>query len=132
MDNQFALIIEDDYDASFIFSEALQAAGFKTEIVRSGDAAMAWLAAARPDVVVLDLHLPRVAGTEILRQIRADTRLAETHVIVATADPRLADTLQDEADLVLIKPISFSQLRDLSARLRSAQRAVRNEDATIM
>lgn len=123
MSDPLALIIEDDYDASFIFAEALQAAGFKTEIARSGDAALAWLDAAKPDVVVLDLHLPHVAGTDILRQIRADARLAETHVIVATADPRLADTLQDEAELVLIKPISFSQLRDLSARLRFVRRS---------
>jgi len=117
--SQFALIIEDDYDASFIFAEALQAAGFETEIIRSGDTALARLTVATPDVVVLDLHLPRAAGTDILRQIRADVRLAGTRVIVATADPRMAEILEDEADLILIKPISFSQLRDLSARLRS-------------
>ena len=37
--------------------------------------------------------------------------------IIATADPRLAETLQDRADLVLLKPIGFSQMRDLAARL---------------
>ena len=119
MSNPFGLIIEDDYDASLIFAEALQAAGFETEIIRSGDLALARLAVTTPDVVVLDLHLPYTAGTEILSRIRADGRLAETRIIVATADPRLAETLQDEADLVLIKPISFSQLRDLAARLGS-------------
>ena len=119
MSNQSALIIEDDYDASLIFAEALQAAGVQTEIIRSGDTALARLAVTTPGVVVLDLHLPYTAGTDILSQIRADGRLAETRIIVATADPRLAETLQDEADLVLIKPISFSQLRDLAARLGS-------------
>jgi DNA-binding response OmpR family regulator len=117
--NRLALIIEDDYDASRIFAEALQAAGFEAEIIRSGDTALALLAVTTPDVVVLDLHLPHAAGTDVLHQIHADLRLAETRVIVATADPRLAETLQDEADLVLIKPISFSQLRDLAARLGS-------------
>lgn len=119
MSNQFALIIEDNKDAAFIFAEALQAAGFETQIIRSGDTASTWLSSTVPDVVVLDLHLPHVAGTDILRQIRADTRLAETRVIIATADPSLADFIRDQADLVLIKPISFSQLRDLSARLGS-------------
>ena len=119
MSRPIALIIEDDYDASLIFAEALQAAGFETEIIRSGDLALARLAVATPDVVVLDLHLPYTAGTDILSQIRADARLAETRIIVATADPRLAETLQEEADLILIKPISFSQLRDLAARLGS-------------
>jgi two-component system response regulator AdeR len=119
MSELLGLIIEDDDDLSVIFSEALQAAGFKTEIIQSGDQALARLAVTTPDVVVLDLHLPRVAGMDILHQIRADARLAKTRVIVATAHPRMAESLRDEADLVLLKPISFSQLRDLAAILGS-------------
>jgi len=117
MGNRFALIVEDDMDLAIIFAEALQAAGFDTGIIRAGDTALARLAVTTPDVVVLDLHLPHIAGTEILRRIRGDERLAGTRVIVATADPRMAEILQEEADLVLIKPISFSQLRDLASRL---------------
>ena len=123
MSQSFALIIEDDEDLSVIFSEALQAAGFKTEIARAGDVALARLAVTTPEVVVLDLHLPRVAGMDILHQIRADPRLGATRVIVATAHPRMAESLRDEADLVLLKPISFSQLRDLAAILGSARPA---------
>jgi DNA-binding response OmpR family regulator len=118
MSNPLALVIEDDYDLSNIFAQALRSAGFEPEIIRTGDVALARLACTEPGVVVLDLHLPRVAGMDILRQIRADPRLAETRVIVATADDRLAEILHEEADLVLVKPISFSQLRDLSARLK--------------
>ncbi len=120
MSNPLALIIEDDPDAATIFSEALQAAGFETEIVRTGDKALKQLAVTTPDAVVLDLHLPHVSGTDILRQIRADARLAKTRMIIATADPRMAELLRDQTDLVLLKPISFSQLRDLAARLRPA------------
>ena len=69
-------------------------------------------------VVVLDMHLPHVAGPDILRYIRADARLEKTQVIIATADPSMADSLREEATLVLLKPISFSQLRDLAKRLR--------------
>jgi DNA-binding response OmpR family regulator len=119
MTNPLALIIEDDYDLSIIFAEALQAAGFETQIVRAGDTALMWLSSTTPNVVVLDLHLPRVAGTSILQQIRSDPHLTETRVIVATADARLAETLREDADLVLLKPISFTQLRDLAARLTS-------------
>lgn len=121
MKQPFALVIEDDEDLSVIFSEALQAAGFQTEIARAGDTALARLAVTMPEVVVLDLHLPRVAGMDILHQIRADPRLEGTRVIVATAHPRMAESLRDEADLVLLKPISFSQLRDLAAILGSVR-----------
>jgi DNA-binding response OmpR family regulator len=117
MSDLFALIVEDETDLAIIFSKALQEAGFETQIVRAGDTALMWLSSTTPQIVVLDLHLPRVSGEEVLQQIRADDRLAETRVIIATADPRMAETLQDQADLVLLKPIGFSQLRDLAARL---------------
>lgn len=117
MSAPFALIIEDHEDSAIIFSEALKAAGFETEVAHWGDVALERLAATTPDVVVLDLYLPRVGGPDILRQIRADARLAKTRIIVATAHPQLAESLQGEADLMLIKPIGFHQLRDLAARL---------------
>ena len=117
MSDLFALIVEDETDLAIIFSKALQEAGFETQIVRAGDTALMWLSSTTPQIVVLDLHLPRVPGEEVLKQIRADERLTETKVIIATADPRLAETLQDKADLVLLKPIGFSQLRDLASRL---------------
>jgi DNA-binding response OmpR family regulator len=121
MSELLGFVIEDDQDLSVIFSEALQAAGFKTEIITSGDKALERLSNVVPQVVVLDLHLPRVAGMDILHRIRADKRLNNTRVIVATAHPRMAESLRDEADLVLLKPISFSQLRDLAAILGSAR-----------
>ena len=112
-----ALIVEDDPDLAMIFANALQDAAFETETIRDGQTALARLANTTPAIVVLDLHLPYISGPDILQQIRADARLAETRVILATADPVMADTLQEEADLVLLKPVSFDQLRDLAMRL---------------
>ena len=117
MEKPIALVIEDEYDISLIFARALQAAGYETEIIRSGDTALTWLRAATPDLVILDLQLPRVPGTEILHHIRANPRLAKSRVIVATAYSDLAATLQDKADWILIKPVKFGHLRDLAARL---------------
>jgi DNA-binding response OmpR family regulator len=112
-----ALIIEDDQDISFLFSQALGAAGFKCEVALTGDEALERLAVTRPDVVVLDLHLPRVTGTDILRQIRADERLRKTRVLVTTAHPSMAKTIGDEADLVMLKPVGFRQIRSLVSTL---------------
>jgi DNA-binding response OmpR family regulator len=116
MDKPIALVVEDEYDISLIFARALQSAGYETEIVRSGDTALTWLRAATPDLVILDLQLPRVPGTQILHYIRTDPRLADIRVIVATAHPNLAATLQDRTDWVLIKPVNFGQLRNLAKR----------------
>ncbi|MEM7346507.1 MAG: response regulator [Chloroflexota bacterium] len=118
MKQPFALIIEDDPKLATIFATALESAEFKTEIAADGQTALERLGATTPSVVVLDLHLPHISGRNLLYKIRADERLTDTQVMIATADPSMAEGLRDEADLVLIKPISFGQLRDLAARLR--------------
>ncbi len=118
MGRPLALIVDDHFDSAFIFSEALKWAGFNTEVAYSGEAALAHLAASTPDLVVLDMCLPRVAGMDILRRIRDDARLVKTRVIIATADTEMADALDyGAADVVLVKPIGFSQLRQVAARL---------------
>ena len=115
MSSKLAMVIEDDAALATIFFEALETTGFETEIVRSGDIALTRLVVTEPDVVVLDLHLPRIEGTDILHEMRADPGLAKTQVMIATADPRLAEPLQEQADLVLQEPLSFSQSRNLAA-----------------
>lgn len=118
MGKPLALIVDDHFDSAVIFSEALKWAGFDTEVAYSGEAALARLAALAPDVVVLDLCLPRVAGVDILRRIRDDPRLAKTLVVIATADTEAADALgYGAADVMLVKPIGFSQLRQVAAGL---------------
>ena len=112
-----AFIIEDDEDLSIIFSEALNAAGFQTQMIRNGRLALEQLMENTPKVVILDMHLPGLSGLEILKYIRTEERLALTNVIVTTADAVMAEQVRDSADLALIKPITFGQLRDLSARL---------------
>jgi DNA-binding response OmpR family regulator len=112
-----ALIIEDDFDLSEIFSTALQRDGFETEIVRDGKTAIDRLAGIAPAVILLDLNLPHVDGATILQNIHATKHFAKTSVIVTTADAQQADGLRGNADLVLLKPIGIGQLRELSKRL---------------
>ncbi len=119
MNTPLALVIEDDRDLSQIFSQALRSAGFAVETVNTATDAITWLSTSTPQVITLDLHLQQTRGDEILNHIRAEPRLAETNVILTTADAALADELREQADYVLIKPISFTQLRDLSARLKT-------------
>lgn len=118
MSKYLALIIEDDVDLAEIFGQALAAAGFNTEIIRDGLAAQKRIKQVVPAVITLDMHIPHVAGDRLLQQIRADDRLENTRVVITTADANMGENARGIADLVLVKPISFSQLRDLSARLR--------------
>jgi CheY-like chemotaxis protein len=116
-----ALIVEDDADLAAIFAEALKSAGFEPQVIRDGAIAQRRIKEMTPHIIILDLHLPHVDGSTLLTQIRADGALKGTIVIVATADALMGELYRDAADIVLIKPISFIQLRDLSARLRAVQ-----------
>jgi len=117
MNKPLALVIEDDIDLSEIFSMTLRGGGFETEVIQDGQAALNRLESTPPALILLDMHLPHVAGTTILQAINADKRFTKTSVIVATADARLAEELHSKADLVLLKPVSVDQLRELAQRM---------------
>ena len=116
MTNPLAAVIEDEDDLAVLFAEAVQHAGYEAHIVSDGRQARDWLINRLPSLVILDLHIADVAGADILQFIRSEPRLAGTHVIIASADERTVKLLEDQADLALIKPVTFSQLRDLAAR----------------
>ncbi|MDD2922467.1 MAG: response regulator [Anaerolineales bacterium] len=116
MTKPLALIVEDDPQLSQIFTLTLCEL-FETESITDGSLALTRLLEVVPHLVVLDINLPGASGAQILHFIRADARLNTTRVILATANIRQAEDLQDEADIVLLKPVSIGQLRDLAERL---------------
>lgn len=121
--SELALIIEDDEDLASIFVEALRGVGFEVEQIADGRTGQQRLKHGPPPyLILLDMHLPHVSGADLLTNIiRKDERFANTIVIITTADARMGEAYTEQADFVLIKPISFVQLRDLTSRLRPKQ-----------
>lgn len=117
MTKPLAFVVEDDPQLSRIFTLTLSEL-FEVEAITDGAQALVRLSEDVPRLVVLDINLPGASGAEILHAIRADSRLDTTRVILATANSRQADELQDKADIVLLKPISIVQLRDFAERLK--------------
>ena len=116
MEKPLVLIIEDDPAQNQIFKISLRN-DFVVETFLDGDSAAARLDDVIPALVLLDLNLPGKSGRELLAQIHADNRLANIRVILTTADEQQADMIENDADLVLLKPISPGQLKDLALRL---------------
>lgn len=118
--SQLALIIEDDEDLANIFATALRGVGFDVEHVADGRVAQGRLKSGlAPYLILLDMHLPHISGADLLTHvIRKDPRFADTIVIITTADARMGEAFTEQADFVMIKPISFVQLRDLTSRLK--------------
>jgi len=117
--SELALIIEDDEDLANIFAEALRGVDFEVEHIADGKMAEDRLRnGAVPYLILLDMHLPHVAGGDLLTNIiKKEERFNKTTIILTTADARMGEMYHDQADFVLVKPISFVQLRDLTARL---------------
>jgi len=114
-----AMIIEDDEDLASIFAEALRGVDFEVEHVADGKLAQERLRNGEaPHLILLDMHLPHVSGADLLMDMKNDERYKNTTIIITTADARMGETYGDMADFVLIKPISFVQLRDLTSRLK--------------
>lgn len=117
MNAPIALVIEDDPQLSQIFKLALQD-DFFVETIIDGKDAQERLGQVIPRLIVLDLNLPGVSGSNLLASIRSDARMSESTVMLCTADHRQADTLRDQADFILLKPVSPIHMRQLASRLK--------------
>ena len=118
MTKPLAFIVEDDPKLNQIVSLTLLTQ-FEIESFAEGTSAQARLKVVAPDLLVLDLNLPGVAGRDLVKFVRANKRFANTKIILTTADERQAETLSEEVDIVLLKPVSPTQLRELAERLAS-------------
>ena len=117
MSKPFALIIEDDRDIVALFRHVLDLAGYRTEIALHGNVAVEYLAQSTPDIVLLDLNLPGISGSEILVRMDADERLKHVPVVVITAHAHLIATLPVQPELVLIKPVNIEQMSNLILKI---------------
>ncbi len=78
------LIAEDDLFLHQIYRHSLEAAGYTVEIALNGKELLAKLDATKIDLLLLDLNMPEVSGTEVLEKLNADGRIKTLPVIVLT------------------------------------------------
>jgi DNA-binding response OmpR family regulator len=117
------LVVEDEQDIAGLIKHTLERAGDgQVDIVGSGDAALRAVTERAPDLIILDLNLPVVSGTEVCRILRARPATATIPIIMLTARTGEADRvagLDLGADDYVTKPFS---LRELAARVRAVLR----------
>jgi two-component system, OmpR family, phosphate regulon response regulator PhoB len=118
MDNQSAIIIEDEKDLALVFAQALADAGFRPEIFYDGGPALSRLVDIVPAIIVLDMNLPNITGSEVMSMLQQDARFEEVKIIITSGNHIKAQEYESLADIILVKPISYTQLRDLGIRLK--------------
>ena len=121
------VIAEDDDAIAHMVNMALGDAGFLCLRARDGEEALRLVKAHDPDVLVLDVMMPRVDGLEVARRLKADVMWSRTPVLMLTALAGVDDQVQGleaGADAYMSKPFD---LRELGARVKALIRSARRE-----
>jgi len=121
MSNPTVLVVEDEESFVEALKVGLKREGFRVEVARDGEEALAMFDLVQPDVILLDVMLPKMSGIDVCRQLRKKTM---TPIIMVTAKGAEIDTvvgLEVGADDYVTKPY---RLRELVARMRAVLRRV--------
>ncbi|HEY6002979.1 MAG TPA: response regulator [Anaeromyxobacter sp.] len=113
------LIVDDEPNIVISLEYLMKREGWETAVAADGEAALAALEKAPPDLVILDVMLPRMNGFEVCRLIRADPRWAKLRILMLTAkgrDTEVEKGLGLGADAYVTKPFST---KDLVAQIRA-------------
>jgi two-component system phosphate regulon response regulator PhoB len=116
------LIVDDERDLAELIDFNLRAAGFSTRVAATGEEALTAAREQPPDLVLLDLMLPDMPGTEVCRQLRAGAQTREILIVMLTAKGEEADRVRGfevGADDYVTKPFS---VRELVLRLKAILR----------
>lgn len=113
------LIVDDEPNIVVPLEFLMRREGYEVEVAGDGQAALDAVAARAPDLVILDVMLPRLNGFDVCRRLRADPRAAGVKILMLTAKGRDAEMekgLGLGADAYVTKPFST---RDLVARVHA-------------
>lgn len=78
------LVVEDDFLNRLFFCDVLKEEGFEVEPVADEREALARTEKFRPDLIVMDIHMPHISGVDIIKSLKADPSLAQIPVLAVT------------------------------------------------
>lgn len=124
-DGKYVLVVDDDPDLVESVAMNLEAKGFEVGKAYDGVEGLESIKIRRPDVVVLDVMMPRKDGYEVCAQLKGDSSLSDIPVILLTAVGSAVnstsythrDGMTTEADEYIAKPVDLDQLAELVAEL---------------
>jgi PAS domain S-box-containing protein len=110
------LVVDDNQDAAHALRLLLETDGHEVMVAADGPTGLAMAREHRPDVMLLDIGLPKLNGYEIARQIRGDPALRGTMLVAVTGYGQMQDRARASAsgfDHHLVKPVEFRALQEL-------------------
>lgn len=119
MSVQTVLVVEDEDSFVEALTVGLRKEGFAVEVARDGLEALSRFDAVSPDIVLLDLMLPKVSGVDVCREIRKKSRVPIIMVTAKSSEIDVVVGLEIGADDYISKPY---RIRELVARMRAVLR----------
>jgi len=121
------LLVEDSRDDADLMVEALHEGmlPLRIEVVEDGEEAMDYLrrqGTSLPDLILLDLHLPRMNGQQVLKEIKNDPRLLRIPVIILTSsdnEKTLVKAYDEHANCCVLKPADQEQFAQAVKRIET-------------
>ena len=113
------LLVEDEDSFVEALTVGLNREGFRVEVAQDGATALQLFAEVKPDVILLDLMLPRISGIDVCREIRKTSNVPIIMVTAKSAEIDMVVGLEVGADDYITKPY---RIRELVARLRALLR----------
>lgn len=107
------LIADDEPAIATSLEYLLNKSGYETEVASDGEVALALAGTFKPDLIVLDLMLPRLSGLEVCRALRADPQQRHVKILMLSARGGAADLERGYAagvDIYQVKPFSTQEL----------------------
>jgi twitching motility two-component system response regulator PilH len=107
------LVVEDSLTQRQIISDLLQNIGLKVTIARDGVEALERLEKLSPDLIVLDIVMPRMNGYEVCRRLKSDPKTKDVPVILCSSKGEQFDRywgLKQGADAYVVKPFQPQEL----------------------
>lgn len=111
--NERILIVDDEAPVTTLLQHALQDEGYEVTVAADGMEAMNRVHAFRPDVVIMDIMMPRLDGVQTTRLLRRNRSFADTVIVALSArtDAAARDAMREAgADLYLRKPFTIARL----------------------
>ena len=106
------LLVEDDFDVREALADTLRDEGYRVECAVDGEQALDYLrTGAKPGLILLDLMMPRMSGSEFRMVQKVDPQLADLPVVLISADGRMEEKARTlETDGAIKKPIDVDEL----------------------
>jgi len=124
MESLKILIVDDEKPISSYLQRKLSKQGYATYTANDGEEALQHAFSQLPDIVLLDVKLPKLNGSEVCKSLRSDSRTKDVHIIMLSAKAQsdeIKQGLDAGADKYLCKPVGFPEIFEEIQQIRKKE-----------